>query len=254
MDRHLIREELDSLGSMRYEEKVVLTVFVSTALLWTFRRDLHLGATTIPGWANLWAPFKALDDGTIAIAMALLLFFIPSKNQENSRRILEGEAFGRLPWGIILLFGGGFALATGFTASGFSQYLGDSFTALGNLPVFAIIAIICLGVTFLTELTSNVATASILLPLLAAWAVSREVHPLLFMVPATISASMAFMMPVATPPNAVIFGSQRIRIAEMARIGIVLNFAAMAITLATVSLLFGVVFGSSPSEFPDWAK
>ena len=89
---------------------------------------------------------------------------------------------------------------------------------------------------------------------LAARAVSREVHPLLFMVPATISASMAFMMPVATPPNAVVFGSQRIRIAEMARIGIVLNFAAMAFTLATVSLLFGVVFGSSPGEFPDWAK
>ena len=117
-----------------------------------------------------------------------------------------------------------------------------------------LVAVICLSVTFLTELTSNVATLSMLLPILAGWAVSIHVHPLVFAIPATISASMAFMMPVATPPNAVVFSSQRIRIAEMARTGLILNFVALLVTLVVVSLLFPLVAGNPIDSFPAWAR
>jgi solute carrier family 13 (sodium-dependent dicarboxylate transporter), member 2/3/5 len=254
LDRSIIRDELKGLGPVRHEEWAVLVVFTLTVLLWTFRRDLHLGIVTLPGWSGLWGGFELIDDGTIAIAMSLLLFFIPARQGDRPRRILDGGAFGRLPWGIILLFGGGFALATGFTASGLSQHIGESFSALDGFPIILLIVIICLSVTFLTELTSNVATLSMLLPILASWAVSLQVHPLLFAIPATLSASMAFMMPVATPPNAVVFGSGRIRIHEMARAGVLLNLTALIFTVLAVYALFPFVAGSAASHFPDWAR
>lgn len=253
LDRGIIRKELEELGPVRFEEKSILLVFVVTVFLWTFRRDLNLGAFTIPGWSNLWNPLTRIDDGTIAIAMALSLFFIPTK-KDRTRRILEKEIFSKIPWGIILLFGGGFALASGFTSSGLSAYIGESFRAIGPVPVLILVLIICISVTFLTELTSNVATLSMLLPILASWSVSLEIHPLVFILPATISASMAFMMPVATPPNAVVFGSERIRIVEMARTGLMLNFVAIAFTLVMVYLLFPYVTGTPMGEFPSWAK
>jgi sodium-dependent dicarboxylate transporter 2/3/5 len=254
LDRSVIRRELQQLGAMKYEEKVVLSVFLATVFLWTFRKDLVLGAFTIPGWSGLSSVFSLIDDGTIAIATSMLLFFIPSKQGEASGRILHGDVFPKIPWDIILLFGGGFALAAGFMASGLSQYIGKSFASLGAVNVFVLVVLICFCVTFLTELTSNVATLSMLLPILGSWAVSIAVHPLLFCVSATITASMAFMMPVATPPNAVVFGSKRIRIVEMARTGFVLNFVAIAFTLAAVYLLFPILTGSSIHDFPAWAK
>ncbi len=254
LDRSHIRKELDALGPLSYEEKRVLAVFVSTVFLWTFRRDLQLGFISLPGWSNLWSGFERVDDGSVAIAMCLCLFLLPSKNGNEPGRILEKDVFGKLPWEIILLFGGGFALASGFGASGLSGYIGEGFRSLGEIPSFLLIIVICLSVTFLTELTSNVATLSMLLPILATWAVSLQVHPLLFMIPATISASMAFMMPVATPPNAVVFGSQRIRIAEMARTGLLLNFVAIVFTVIAVYLLFPYVVGDSIGEFPSWAR
>ena len=254
LDRTILRDALRKLGPIRYEEKVILIVFASTVLLWTFRRDLNVGIFTLPGWSNLWAGFSNVDDGTIAIAMALILFFIPTRRGGEADRILEMDVFGKLPWGIILLFGGGFALASGFSSSGLSLQIGESFKALGDIPVPILLLVICLSVTFLTELTSNVATITMLLPILAAWAASLQLHPMLFAIPATISASMAFMMPVATPPNAVVFGSQRIRIAEMARVGLVLNLVAVGLTLVTVYVFFPLVTGSPFGEFPGWAR
>jgi solute carrier family 13 (sodium-dependent dicarboxylate transporter), member 2/3/5 len=254
LDRALIRRELKLLGRMQYEEKVVLVIFLATVILWTFRKDLVLGGFTLPGWSSLSASFKLIDDGTVAIGTSILLFFIPCKNGVNRRRILETDVFPKIPWDIILLFGGGFALAAGFGASGLSEYIGSSFHSLRGVNVLILMIVICVCVTFLTELTSNVATLSMLLPILGSWAVSIAVHPLLFAVCATITASMAFMMPVATPPNAVIFGSQRIRIAEMARIGIVLNFVAIGFTLLAVYFLFPYISGSSIQDFPAWAK
>ena len=254
LDRNHIREELQALGRLSREEKAVLSVFVSTVFLWTFRKDLQLGFVEIPGWSSLWSGFKNIDDGTIAIAMSLILFFLPAKNDGDAKRILENDAFKKLPWAIILLFGGGFALATGFGASGLSQYIGQGFQAIGEIPTLFLVLVICISVTFLTELTSNVATLSMLLPILATWAVSIQVHPLLFAVPATISASMAFMMPVATPPNAVVFGSQRIKISEMARAGLLLNIVAVVFTVIATYLLLPAVIDSPIDAFPDWAK
>jgi sodium-dependent dicarboxylate transporter 2/3/5 len=254
LDRQIIRSELKELGPVKFEEKAVLVVFAATVFLWIFRQDLQLGLFTIPGWSGLWRGFEGIDDGTIAIGMAIILFCIPAKHGGQLRRILQADVFSRLPWGIILLFGGGFALANGFLESGLSQHIGHAFTALGEVPVFIQILMICLAVTFLTELTSNTATISMLLPILATWAVTLQVHPLLFCVPATISASMAFMMPVATPPNAVVFGSGRIRIPEMARAGLLLNFVAVAFTLLAVYLLLPLVAGSGIGSFPGWAR
>jgi sodium-dependent dicarboxylate transporter 2/3/5 len=254
LDRSHIRQELKELGPLAREEKAVLAVFVSTVLLWTFRKDLQLGIIQVPGWCNLWDGFKNIDDGTIAISMSLILFFLPARSGDDAKRILEGDAFKKLPWAIILLFGGGFALATGFGASGLSQYIGQGFQALGEIRTLFLIIIICLSVTFLTELTSNVATLSMLLPILATWAVSIQVHPLLFAIPATISSSMAFMMPVATPPNAVVFGSQRIKISEMARAGLLLNIVAVIFTVAATYLLLPYVIDSPIDVFPKWAK
>ncbi|MCZ6675304.1 MAG: SLC13 family permease [Verrucomicrobia bacterium] len=254
LNRSLIQRELKDLGPIQYEEKVVLAVFMTTVALWTFRQDLNLGSFTIPGWSNLWGQFSKIDDGSVAVATSLLLFFLPAKKGDDPGRILQADVFAKIPWAIILLFGGGFALATGFGASGLSEHIGQSFRALGTFPVLFFVIIICISVTFLTELTSNVATLSMLLPILASWAVSIHVHPLVFMISATISASMAFMMPVATPPNAVVFGSQRIRIAEMARTGLLLNLVAIVFTIIALYVFFPYVTGSSMGEFPTWAK
>ena len=254
LDRSIIKKELEALGPLRATEMRVLVVFLLTVFLWTFRRDLNVGIFQIPGWSSLWEGFQNIDDGTIAIATALLLFFIPAGREAEGRRLIETDVFKRVPWDIIILFGGGFALAAGFTASGLSRFIGESFAGYGALPVILLIIMICIGVTFLTELTSNVATLSMLLPILASMAVSLNINPLVFAIPATISASMAFMMPVATPPNAVVFGSQRIRIFEMAKAGIILNLLAIALTIAAVYIFFPFVTGTSMDAFPAWAE
>ncbi|HSG08836.1 MAG TPA: SLC13 family permease, partial [Longimicrobiales bacterium] len=254
VDDEVVRGELASLGKISYEEKWVLAVFASTALLWVFRVDLQLGLATVPGWARLLPVPEMIDDGTVAIAMASIMFFMPTRDRSrNARRIMGPDVIPRLPWNIVLLFGGGFALAAGFQRTGLAQIIGNQFEALGSLPPFVMILLICLTLTFLTELTSNLATTEMILPILGAIAVSTQTHPLLLMIPATLSASCAFMMPVATPPNAIVFGSDRISVGEMARVGLALNFIG-AVIIATVVFTVGtVVFGIDPSVMPEWA-
>ncbi|MDX1671538.1 MAG: SLC13 family permease [Balneolaceae bacterium] len=244
VDRSVIREEYRSLGPMSREEKVVLAVFAATALLWVFRADLRLGVLTIPGWSNLLPYPGMIDDGTVAIAMALLLFVIPAKNG-NHDFLLEAHIFREVPWGIILLFGGGFALAEGFLESGLSEYIGQQFKALSGVPVLGLTGMICASVTFLTELTSNTATAQTILPIVASVANAIGVHPLLLMVPATLSASFAFMMPVATPPNAILFGSDRIPIMEMVKTGLILNLIGIVVVTFVSYFLISFIFGIS---------
>ena len=156
---------------------------------------------------------------------------------------MGAEVIPRLPWNIVLLFGGGFALAAGFTQTGLANIIGSQFQGLGGLPDFVVILLVCLALTFLTELTSNLATTEMILPILASVAVLTEMNPLILMVPATLSASCAFMMPVATPPNAIVFGSDRISVGEMARAGIILNLIG-ALVIATLVITLGeTVFG-----------
>lgn len=255
----LVADEHRRLGPMRYEEKAVLAVFVATALLWTFRENIALGETfTIPGWSSLLPFGDRIDDGTIAIAMALLLFLIPSRSAPTEEgehgALLDAGVFAKVPWGIILLFGGGFALAKGFQVSGLSDWIGGGFTGLGDAPLPVLVGTICAVLTFLTEFTSNAATTEMILPLLASIAKAAGIHPLLLMVPAALSASCAFMMPVATPPNAIVFASGRIRIRDMVVAGLIVNLVGI-ILVTTLFLLIGpTAFGIDLETLPEWAK
>lgn len=241
------------LGPMSREEKYILIDFILLAVLWLSRSSISIGNFTLPGWSNIFSSPSFINDGTVAIAMAVLLFLIPSKNKPGEKLMTWKAATG-IPWHIVLLFGGGFALASGFKESGLSLWFGEQLSWVVNIHPFFIILIICLVMTFLTELTSNTATTEMLLPVLAGLAVTTQINPLLFMLPATLSASMAFMLPVATPPNAIIFGTNRINMMDMARTGLVLNIlGAIVITLITY-FLGETIFGIESGVFPDWAK
>jgi sodium-dependent dicarboxylate transporter 2/3/5 len=252
---HAIGDEYRRLGPMRFAEGAVLAVFGLTALLWIFRQDLNLGVVTVPGWADL-LPFPGLiDDGTVAVAMALTLFVIPSRTRDpqKSRAIVDVSIFAKVPWHIVLLFGGGFALARGFQETGLSAFVGERFEGLEGAPPLAMIAAACTSLTFLTEVTSNTATTQIVLPILATAGVAVGQNPLLLMIPATLSASCAFMLPVATPPNAIIFASSRITVADMAKVGVVINLVGIVVITIAFWLLGAAVFGVAPGVVPDWA-
>ena len=149
-----------------------------------------------------------IDDGTVAIFMALLLFVLPALSRGGGEGLLSAEVFSRIPWAIILLFGGGFALAAGFRESGLSHWLAVTlFSGLGAFPVLLIVLSVCLTITFLTELTSNTANTQLILPILASVTLAQSLHPLLVMIPTTLSTSMTFMIPMATPPNTIVFGN-----------------------------------------------
>ncbi|MCK4762783.1 MAG: SLC13/DASS family transporter [Candidatus Aminicenantes bacterium] len=251
LNKQIFAEQYKALGRISFEEKIVLVDFVLLVLLWMFRSNIEIGGFRIPGWSNLLPKSGFINDGTISVAMAFLLFLIPARAQRG-RRILEWETAVKLPWNIVLLFGGGFALAAGFKASGLSAYLGEQLKGLGSLPPVLIIACICLFITFLTELTSNTATAEILLPIMAALAVTLNVNPLLLMIPGTLSCSFAYMLPVATPPNAIVFGTGRIRIPDMARVGFILNLIGVILVTTAVFLIGRGVFGIDLTAAPDW--
>lgn len=252
VNRNTFRDELRNLGPMRFEEKIVLIIFILTAVLWIFRLDLDFGIFKVPGWSRIFPKSSFPDDGTVAIFMAVLLFILPAKTT-GFKRIMDWKTASRIPWHIILLFGGGFALATGIKDSGLSVWIGEQLVFLANLNPIVIILIISLIITFLTELTSNTATTEMILPVLAGIAISTKINPLLLMLPATLSASMAFMMPVATPPNAIIFGSNRITILQMAKTGIILNLICVVIVTLMTYWLGTYVFDIQIGEFPGWA-
>jgi sodium-dependent dicarboxylate transporter 2/3/5 len=241
------------LGKSSYEEKVVFVAFVLVAMLWLFRADIDTGFFVRPGWSGLFPQSKYINDGTSAILVAIILFTIPTRNNTGAR-IMEWKVARHIPWNIILLFGGGFALASGFKESGLSVWIGSQMMWVTDYHPLVIILTIALLMTFLTELTSNTATTEMILPILAGMAITTETNPLLFMLPATLSGSMAFMLPVATPPNAIVFGTNRLSVRQMAVNGLALNLAgAIIITLMTY-WLGSVVFGIEINIFPEWAK
>ncbi|MCF7804374.1 MAG: DASS family sodium-coupled anion symporter [Candidatus Marinimicrobia bacterium] len=241
LDREYFRGEYRRLGPVAYEEKVVMVVFSLMALLWITRAELQIGSVTIPGWSNLFPDPSFIDDSTIAIAMAFVLFLIPAKSEESGR-IMHWRDARNLPWSIILLFGGGFALAEGMKVSGLSEWIGSHLHGLANVSPVIIILTVAILVVFLTELTSNTATTQMILPILAAVAGATGIAPLLLMIPATLAASYAFMLPVATPPNAVVFGSRRLKVYEMARVGLLMNFLGVGLILLAVFFLGSAIF------------
>ena len=240
--KEIVSDELSKLGSMSPAEKRVGIVFLMTAILWMTRRTINLGILQIPGWSDMLGLTGFVDDGTVAIGMALLLFAIPS-GSESSRSLIDWETTRRLPWGILLLFGGGFALANAFRISGLAEWMGTQLMVLDSVPPVLMVAGTSTLLTFLTELTSNTGTTEMILPVLAALSTAVNVNPLLLMIPATISASCAFMLPVATPPNAIIFGSGRVPIAKMAMVGIVFNLIGIVLVTALTFLVAKPLFG-----------
>jgi sodium-dependent dicarboxylate transporter 2/3/5 len=247
------RKEYVAMGKPKQEEKIVLVLFILLAFLWIFRAGISIQSFKIPGWSDLFHTPSFINDGTVAIFIALLLFVIPSKS-EKGQRLMNWETANRIPWGIVLLFGGGFALAQGFVDSGLSVWFGQQLAGLANVSPIVLTLSNVTMMSFLTELTSNVATTEMILPILAGLAVTIRINPLLLMIPATLAASLAFMLPVATPPNAIIFGTNRVRVKDMVKTGFLLNLAG--ITIATLVMYFWgtLVFDIDVTIFPAWAE
>jgi sodium-dependent dicarboxylate transporter 2/3/5 len=240
------------LGPVRRDELLAGAIFGLTALLWVTGKGFTFGDVTIPGWQQ-WPGFAGrVNDNVVAIAMATLLFMIPSKDRRGER-LLEWRHTSEVPWGILLLFGGGFALATGFQTSGLSAWASGLFLALADSPPLVVLIVVCASLLVLTEFTSNTATAQIALPILASAAISLGMDPRALMIPATLAASCAFCMPVATPPSAIVFGSGYVSIRDMVRAGIWLNLAGLILLIATFWLLSGPVLGLDPTVLPKWA-
>lgn len=251
--RQYLYDQYHRLGPTRYPEWVVMGTFCLLVGLWVTRTRLDLGSVHLFGWSSWFDHPRFITDGSISIAIAVLLFLIPA-GQKEPGAVMNWETAGRLPWNIVLLFGGGFALAKGFEQSGLSLWLGNQLQYLGALPPWAFLLLMCLGICFVSEFTSNTATTQLLLPILAAISVRIGVHPLVVLVPATITCSWGFMMPVGTPPNAIAFGTNRIRIAEMAGVGLFVNLMAVGLTVVAALAWAPQVFGISSFMLPDWAQ
>ncbi len=234
IEKRIFLEEYKKLGPMRYEEKVVAFLFSLLAVMWLTRADIKIGNFTFPGWSSLLPHPEFIDDGTVAISVSILLFFIPCRKKRET--VMDWETAKRLPWGIVLLFGGGFALAEGFKQSGLSSWITERFSHI-NLPIPLTIVLICIGVAILTEFASNTASSQVVLPVMASLSKAIGVSPFLTMVPATISASCAFMLPVATPPNAIIFGTNRLTVWDMFKTGIFIDLAAVFV-ITVFSLIY----------------
>ncbi len=228
----VITDELNQLGKFTAEEKKVAVVFTTMVLLWIFRKGFHLGDFYLPGWSSLLTHPHYIDDGSVAILCALSLFLLPA---QKGKKLLDGQSINEIPWQTILLFGGGFALAKGIQDSGLSQSIGFGLKFLGNYPIELVISALSFSMSFLTELTSNTASTELLLPIIAAISKETGFPPLSLMIPITLAASCAFMLPAATPPNALIFGSQRVKMMEMIKYGFIIN-----ILCATVISLVGI--------------
>lgn len=216
-------------GPWRVHEKRVLWVFALTALAWMTRKE------PFGGWSGL-LELPGANDASVALLAVLSLFVIP-RGDNSGERLLNWKVASDIPWGILLLFSGGICIAKAFTASGLSQMIGDQLVGLTVLPVLLMIFVLCLAVTFLTETTSNTASTTLLMPILAAAALGAQIDPLLLMVPAAMTASCAFMLPVATAPNAVVFGTGRFTVKEMAREGVVLNLIGVTCVTGMCYLL-----------------
>ena len=217
---------LPEVGKWRVDERRVLMIFALTALAWITRKE------PFGGWTELLG--VNANDASVALTAVILMFVVPNGRGE---KLLDWPTAASIPWGVLLLFGGGICLAKGFVASGLSTMVGDALAVLANLPLILMMLALCLGVTFLTEATSNTASTVLLMPVLAAAALAAGVDPRLLMVPAAISASCAFMLPVATAPNSIIYGSGCVTTQQMAREGFVLNILGAAVISGVCYLL-----------------
>jgi len=257
----LLQDEYLKLGPIRWAEVTVLVVFATTVLLWFFRAPGFM-----PGW-DVFFVEDFMDDGTVAIFMALTLFFLPEEKPMFLRgpsEVLPSEMkpispvikwnsmVKVFPWGIIFLLGGGYAIAAAATESGLSAWLGEVLSALRGIEPWIIVLIITTVLSLFTEITSNAATASIFVPILAALAENLEINPLYMLIPPVLSTSMAFMLPIATPPNAIAFGYGHLKIMDTVKCGFFLNLLGIFFVNLFINTYGYVYFDLG--EFPDWAN
>lgn len=231
--KEIIEEEIKSIGKMSMMEQRVLFVFVFTALGWIFRKDIELNDFVIPGWSSLLNIKDYVHDSTVAILSALLLFTIPSGEKiSKHKRLLDWKSASTVPWGVVMIVGGGYAIAESFSQTGLASFIGQELSFISAYPSILVLVIVITMMIFITEINSNTATANIFLPVLASMAIAAQINPLLLMIPATFACSFSFMLPSGSGTNAVIFGSNRVTIAEMAKCGFGLNlFFVILLTL-----------------------
>ncbi|MEZ5573434.1 MAG: SLC13 family permease [Halioglobus sp.] len=219
----IMQIQLPAMGRWQTHERRVLVVFVLTAVAWITR------AEPFGGW-SAWLGLPQADDASVALLAVVVMFLVPNG---KGGRLLDWESASSIPWGVLLLFSGGICLAKGFVSSGLSELMGQSLVSITTIHLYALMLFICLAVTFMTEATSNTATTALLMPVLAAAAVATGLAPEVIMVPAAMSASCAFMLPVATAPNTVVYGSGLVSTARMAREGLLMNLLG-AVVISSV--------------------
>ncbi len=236
--RETIQRERDALGPIGFEEKVVACVFAFAAFMWITREFL---------WSAI---LPELRDGMIAVFAAVTLFVMPTRASLGSR-VLDWKDSVKIPWGILLLFGGGLAIAAGFRATGLSEWIGTQLTVLETFHLLVIIASATGLILFLTEITSNTATATMILPVVAALALALDIHPFALMIPCAMAANCAFMLPVGTPPNAIIFATEKLTIIEMVRTGFLMNLISVVLIVLAVYFAVPMLWGLDLNVVPE---
>lgn len=241
--RAMINDELSKMGSMSAGERWTAGVFFFTAMGWMFRQKLG---------PIVFADPKLITDAAIAMTGALILFVIPINLKKNTF-VMDWHWASKMPWGVLILFGGGLSMAGGFKATKLAEWIGSQVGLLEAAPVLILIIAVATLIIFLTELTSNTATSAMVMPILSAVAIGLGENPLLLVIPAAIAASCAFMLPVATPPNAIVFGSGYVTIPQMVKSGFGLNLLGIIITVITTYLIVMPAFGIEIGVIPQWA-
>ncbi|HDZ07939.1 SLC13 family permease [Pseudohongiella sp.] len=233
----MIQQERHALGKISFEEKAVAAIFSFAAFMWITRGFI---------WTDL---LPQITDGMIAVLATVLLFVIPTSAEKTSR-VLDWKDSVNIPWGILLLFGGGLAIAAGFRGTGLSEWMGTQLTVLDGFHLLIIIASATLLILFLTEITSNTATATMILPVVAALALALDIHPFALMIPCAMAANCAFMLPVGTPPNAIIFATNKLTILDMVKTGAAMNLIASLLIVLAVYFLVPVIWDLDLTSVP----
>lgn len=246
----IIKDELTALGKITPGERRVIYVCLLAIFGWVFRDDLLFGDWVIPGWASLLGLGDFVHDSTVALVAALLLFMLPATKE---KRLLDWKSASQVPWGVAMIVGGGYAIAAGFEATGLADWLGHQLVFISHYPFFMVVLLVIGFVMIFTEFNSNTATANILLPVLASMAVAAAINPLLLMIPATVASSLGFMMPAGTGPNTVIFGSERVTVADMVKCGIWLDLISLIILVLMMYFIIMPWLGFD-AALPSWAS
>ena len=242
----IINDKIKELGKISQDEIMVGVVFIITASLWISRKWISSALENI-------IPSGALNDSTIAISAAIILFIIPS-NRPNRDKLINWDVVQSIPWGALILIGGGLSLATVINSSGLAAWIGSLSSNLSGISIIFIVLISIASIIILTELTSNTATASTFIPIFGATALGLGQDPLLLIIPATLGASCAFMMPVATPPNTIAYASGHLKISDMIKAGIWLNIISLIVIGIIIALILGPVFDVELNKIPLWIK